>query len=644
MSSLPMKRMVLYKHGVGYFERRGTLSGETLTLSFSLEAMDDVLKSLIVIDRSGQVRNIDVATPENRAALIARGSIHLSDERSLLDLLRDLRGRTVRLTLTGKQGETISGLVIGVDVENEEPLRRALVSLYLSDERAVRPISLDEVARVELLDDAAHNDLAFFLRAAHNDVRNRTATIHLTPGEHDLLVGYVAPASAWRVSYRLLCEDGDDGAARCLLQGWGLFDNQLEEDLVDVEVTLVAGQPVSFRYRLYEPQTPERPLIGDEARPQPKVALSQERRLRAMASMEPETMPLLKAAPPAPPAVSIEAMTESAAPVAAGEERGALFAYRVTQPVSVGRGKSAMAPILGVTLAGQRELVYNRARRERHPLAAIRLTNETGLTLEQGPATVLVNGEYAGESVLPFTRTGAELTVFHAVELGVTVEESASTTQQLHSLRLQDGDLFLNEYQLRFRRYTITSTLADPCTVIIEHPRTENTELVDTPPPLAEAGKLARWQVAVPAAGKAELVVCERRLLSRRQEIRSLSGERLQEFLHDKVLDQDTFQQLSAILNLFRQISVAEQTITEHEHERQRIFERQQRLQQQLAPLRSDGEEGALRQRYVATLAQLEDQVERIDAAIAEQQALIQKLKERIERRLRRQKELKPAP
>lgn len=636
MSNLPMKRMVLYKHGVGYFERRGTLNGETLTLSFPIEAMDDVLKSLIVIDRSGQVRNIDVATPEDRAALIARGSIHLSDKRSLLDLLRDLRGRTVRFTLTGKQGETISGLVIGVDVEEEEPLRRALVSLYLSDERAVRPIPLDEVARVELLDDAAHNDLAFFLRATQNDKRNRTATIHLTPGEHDLLVGYVAPAPAWRVSYRLLCEDGADGAARCLLQGWGLFDNQLEEDLVDVEVTLVAGQPVSFRYRLYEPQTPERPLIGDEARPQPKVAPPQERRLRAMMrmDMDVEAMPLLAAAPPA---VSIEAMTESAAPVAAGEERGALFAYRVTQPVSVGRGKSAMAPILGATLAGRRELVYNRARRERHPLAAIRLTNETGLTLEQGPATVLVNGEYAGESVLPFTRTGAELTVFHAVELGVTVEETSSTTQQLHSLRLQDGDLFLDEYQLRFRRYTITSTLADPCTVIIEHPRTEDTELVDTPPPLAEAGKLARWQVAVPAAGKAELVVCERRLLSRRQEIRSLTGEQLQELLRNKVLNEATFQRLAGILNLFRQISAAERTIAERERERQRIFERQQRLQQQLAPLRSDGEEGALRQRYVATLAQLEDQIEQIDAAIAEQQALIQTLKERIERRLRRQ-------
>ncbi|MCX7859352.1 MAG: hypothetical protein N2385_04620 [Chloroflexus sp.] len=637
MSGLPIKRMVLYKHGVGYFERRGTFSGEMLQLSFPLAAMDDVLKSLIVIDQRGQVRNIDVATPEDRATLLERGSIHLSDGRSLLDLLRDLRGRHVRLTLTGKQGEAISGVVIGVDVEEEKPLRRALVSLYLSEERVVRPLPLDEVARVELLDDVAHNDLAFFLRAAQHDERNRTATVHLTPGEHDLLVGYVAPAPAWRVSYRLLCEDGDDGAARCFLQGWGLFDNQLEEDLVDVEVTLVAGQPVSFRYRLYEPQMPERPQIGDESRPQPRPDVPQVRHLRAMKLMEAEGMPLMAAAI-AEPAVSIETIAESATPVAAGEERGALFAYRVTQPVSVGRGKSAMAPIIGTALPGRRELVYNRARRERHPLAAIRLANETGLTLERGPVTVLINGEYAGESVLPFTRAGAAINVFHAVELGVNVSETSSTTHKLHSIRLGDGDLIVDEYLLLVRKYGITSALDKPCAVIVEHPRAEATELVDTPPPLAEEGKLARWEVAVPAFGKAELVVCERRLLSRHEEIRSLTGERLQALLRDQVLDEATFQQLSGILNLFRQISAAEQAIAEHERERQRIFERQQRLQQQIAPLWNEGEEGALRQRYVATLAQLEDQIEQIDAAIAEQQTLIRKLHERIERRLRRQK------
>lgn len=642
MTGLPIKRMVLYKHGVGYFERQGTFSGDTLTLTFPLTAMDDVLKSLVVIDRSGQVRNIDFATPEDRAALLARGSIQLSNERSLLDLLRDLRGRTVRLTLTGKQGETIAGQVIGIDVEDEKPLRRAIVSLYLAEERVVRPFALDDLLRVELVDDKAHHDLTFFMRATQNDERNRTATVHLTPGEHNLLIGYVAPAPAWRVSYRLLCEDGADGTSRCFLQGWGLFDNQLEEDLVDVEVTLVAGQPVSFRYRLYEPQTPERPVLGDALRPQPKPMA----RMRTMPTqardMALEAMETMALAAPAPsPALTIETVTDSVRPVAVGEDQGALFAYRVTQPVSVGRGQSAMAPIVGAQLSGARELVYNQRRLDKHPLAAIRLKNETDLTLEQGPVTVLINGEYAGESVLPFTRAGTGFTVFHAVELGVTVQETLHETRHLHGIRLHDSDLLIDEYMLLFRQYTIISTLHTPSTVIIEHHRTAHTELIDTPPPLSEEGFIVRWAVSVPAADQTVFTVCERRLLSRSQSISSLTGEQLQHFLRDKLLDEATFQQLSGVLNLYRQIDKVRRMIAEHEAEQRRILERQQHLSQTIEPLRSTGEEGALRQRYVATLAQLEDQLEQIARSIAEQQTTIEKLTAQIERRLRRLSALK---
>ncbi|WP_298820469.1 hypothetical protein [Chloroflexus sp.] len=632
MIGLPIRRMVLYKHGVAYFERRGSYSGDSLTLSFPRQAMDDVLKSLVVIDQQGQVRNIDFATPENRDALLNRSSIHLSNERSLLDLLRDLRGRQVRLTLVGKQGETISGLVIGVDIEEEQPLRRAIVSLYLNEERSVRPVALDELARVELLDEVAQNDLAFFLRVSQSDERNRTATIHLTPGDHDLIIGYVAPAPAWRVSYRLLVTDTDDGAVQCFMQGWGLFDNQLEEDLVDVEVTLVAGLPVSFRYRLYEPQIPERPQIGDFPRSAARADALERSRIKRSLLVDIYD----EAAPAFSREISPEPAMNSAPPIAVGEERGALFAYRVMQPVSVGRGQSAMAPIVGATIPGRRELVYNEARRPRYPLAALRLSNETGLTLEQGPATVLINGEYAGESVLPFTRAGAEIDVFYAVELGVTVNKYLREERRLHGVGLSEGDLIIDEYSLKFYRYTITSTLAEPCVVVIEHHRDSDAELADTPPPVSTTDELARWRVPVAAFGQAELTICERTKLSRRETITSLTGELLQELLQENVIDRATLQRLKGVFDLLRQIDAANQAIANHERERQLIFERQQRLQQQIAPLRSDGEEGALRQRYVTTLAQLEDQLEQIDAAIAEQRALIEKLQTQIKRRLSR--------
>ena len=55
-------------------------------------------------------------------------------------------------------------------------------------------------------------------------------------------------------------------AAEGLLQGWAIFDNTLDEDLENVQITFVAGMPVSFIYDLYTPFTPDRPVIQEEAR------------------------------------------------------------------------------------------------------------------------------------------------------------------------------------------------------------------------------------------------------------------------------------------------------------------------------------------------------------------------------------------
>src|SRR6185436_20061863 len=93
---------------------RGSVSGTALRLSFPRAAMDDVLKSLVALDLgAGQVHGVDFETPEDRAAQIARGSIHLSDDRSLLDLLRDLRGRPVRLWLEDERDKSRKDFGLG---------------------------------------------------------------------------------------------------------------------------------------------------------------------------------------------------------------------------------------------------------------------------------------------------------------------------------------------------------------------------------------------------------------------------------------------------------------------------------------------------------------------------------------------------
>ncbi|MDQ1522514.1 MAG: hypothetical protein QOE47_438, partial [Pyrinomonadaceae bacterium] len=49
--TLPIRRVILYSNGVAYIERRGMVSGHAeVNLSFKQSQVDDVLKSMIVLD------------------------------------------------------------------------------------------------------------------------------------------------------------------------------------------------------------------------------------------------------------------------------------------------------------------------------------------------------------------------------------------------------------------------------------------------------------------------------------------------------------------------------------------------------------------------------------------------------------------
>ncbi len=665
MPDLPIRRIVLYKHGIGYFERRGKSEGTDLRLSFPREAMDDVLKSLIAIDLGeGQVRGVDFETPEDRAARLAKGSIHLSDEHSMLDLLRDLRGRKLRLEVReGSSARILEGLVIGIDMDQEQPLRRPFVSLFMPEQNAAQSLLIHSIIKLEILDSRAAEDLTYFLRASQSEEDRRAATLRLSEGSHDLLVGYTAPAPAWRVSYRVLAEASTEeqdtanseasssigSQFAVLLQGWGLFDNQLDEDLNDVQLTLVAGMPVSFRYRLYEPVTPERPMIEDEQRTVAKPV-----EFQAM-SYGGAAMPAAMAAP-APivsqktkrsrgmhmaaeeiadmeyeRGISLDNAQSSTLPASVGAERGSLFQYRVAHPISVGRGQSAMVPIVGQKLKGRKELLYNPTKLARHPVASLRMRNTTGLTLERGPVTVLEESDYAGEAVLPFTRPGAELIVAYAVELGISIVEMPISERHIASIGIRNDNFILQEWNVVGLIYKIQSSLTEAVNVVIEAPEPPEYELFDTPTPTERAQQMSRWSVSCAPGSETVFSVRWRYMTSRREQIRGVGDSQLQDYLRNRFLDQATFNKLQDVLAQYRLISERQQRLQQIQTERQEIYQRQQQTQGSLGPLGREGDEGKLRGRYVALLEELENRL----AALTNEERGIQTEIQAIEKRAR---------
>ena len=61
LSQLPLHKVILYQNGIGYFERAGHVGSGRVELEFSRHEVDDVLKTLTVIDKQGgSVATVDV--------------------------------------------------------------------------------------------------------------------------------------------------------------------------------------------------------------------------------------------------------------------------------------------------------------------------------------------------------------------------------------------------------------------------------------------------------------------------------------------------------------------------------------------------------------------------------------------------------
>ncbi|MDM8526973.1 hypothetical protein QUF58_02070 [Anaerolineales bacterium HSG24] len=640
ITNLPVVHMTLYKHGVGFFRRRGLVNGEGLKLSFRREEMDDMLKSLTVIDHTeGQVQGIDYDTPQSQAERLAGCSVILDDQRSLRDLLIALRGRQVKLFI--KNDEPIEGLLLGLDEADENPLENSSVSILQQRTASVSVLTIKRLTGIELQDETATSDLRFFLQTALGQETHRSITIRLSSGEHDLEVSYIAPAPTWRVSYRLVTYQQTDGEQpEALLQGWGIFDNRLEEDLNEISLSLTAGMPISFVYDLYTPHTPERPVVEDEDRTaaapimfESAAELDDAVSFGMMASAPPPSPKAYRARPVSRSHIA-SGMEKSVQTAATGKAMGELFQYNVSAPVTVGRGQSAMVPIVGNKLGFKKDLIYNGNKMPTHPVATIRFKNLTGLTLERGPVTVMEQDEYVGEAVLPFSTNEAETVISYAVELGVHINETLKTESHLNSLEVKGRFLHQNFYDVRRMIYQVDNRTATDKTVLLEHNRVNNYTIFDTPEPTEKTLETVRYEVKAMAGKITEFTVQERYLRASRQEIRKLSYKGLQHYLKDKFLDETTFQALKSLLDLWAKISQLEQEIANQEGRRKKIYQIQEQAQKNMAVLSQDGEEGRLRSRYVKQLTESEEELTQIDQTVMQMQHEIKTIAHRLEQKI----------
>jgi hypothetical protein len=544
-ADVPVKVVVLFSSGVGYFEHIGTVKGDSSTeLRFKTQQINDILKSLVLQDTGqGKVSTIVYPSQDPIGKTLSSFQVDISKNPPLGELLNQLRGAKVKVSVGP---ETISGTILGLE-KRPKAVEKGQIEIWqmnLISGATVRSIPLEEVSRLDLEDPTLQEELSKALTALAESrgQDKKPVTINFQgEGERLVRVGYVVETPIWKTSYRLLFGQGE---TKPMLQGWAIVENQTDNDWDQVELSLVSGRPISFIQELYQPLYIPRPVVQPELfaslRPQTYDAGMDFMKKEALAEQNApsggggggglfgqaagrDTLARRRAgaAPAAMPARSGRGAEEeladkpidaaaSVASVASASKIGELFQYRVENAISLPRQKSAMIPIITDAVEVEKLSIYNQNVLPKNPLNGARLKNTTKKHLLQGPITVIEGGGYAGDARVDNVPPGQERLLSYGIDLQMLVNSTKNKEDTaILSGKIVKGVLHVKRRNVFTQEYVAENKDEKDKTLIIEHPFRQGWKLLEPQKPLETTEALYRIKTSIPASRSGSVTVKE---------------------------------------------------------------------------------------------------------------------------------------
>lgn len=449
---LPLRKVVVYRNGVAYFERAGTVDRERVEFRVKPEHVGDFLATLSVVEAGG-------SSVRSASFPIREGEVPHDDEGSLLPELK-----TVVLELDGDKHDLVVGYV------SEAPVWRPSYRL-LFDDKSGRPM-LQAWGIVQNVSGEDWKNVQLSLVAGAPIAFESTLATPVTP-ERPLVLDTGEVIAAVPVGQNTLAQGG---------AGRDYADDSFEDAY-------------------------EREEMSRSARAAPSA-----KKAAPLGAAAPMAMPAPAPAPP-PSAAPRNLALLANAEVQAGATRydlpqpvtvpndSATMVLLVAKQVP-GESVFMFAPDGGVPDS------------MRHPFRVVRFTNDTPGLLERGPIAVIEAGAFLGQGVLEPLAAGGEAIVPFALERALAVDkETVNDTQGARLSRIEAGQITVERDQVLRTTYRVRNGQGEDARVVLKHPRVSGMRLHDAPKGTDD--RVGQGNALVPAEVRAretaEVVIDERR-------------------------------------------------------------------------------------------------------------------------------------
>lgn len=664
---LPVKRVVLYKNGVGYFEHSARVHGnQELGIDFTTGQLNDVLKSLTVVDlgdgKISDIRYNSIAPLDERLRALR---LPFGEQITRAEFLSALRGSRVEVSA---KGESATGRVLSVEQEdrtNDSGTTYHVTDFSIvTDAGEMKNFELGAGVSVRLADHELNDEVGRYLNLVGSsrarDLRRMTVSA-TGSGDRDIFVSYISEVPVWKSTYRIILPEKP--GEKPLLQGWAIVDNTIGEDWKDVQLSLIAGAPQSFIQNISQPLYARRPEVAlpESAMltPQTHEGTMEEAQV-SVSNRFPRSAGVVGGVPggvsggqmhgviggllavpkvnePGGMADKEDRFDQLAKLNAAAESKdlGDYFEYNIKQSITIGKNQSALVPILQSRIDAEKVTLWT-ANGDQPPLRALWIKNASGLTLDAGTFNIIDNGTFAGEGPIETVHPNERRLLSYAADTGIRVtSQFESRDLPVSRVQILKGVMFLSREHRDKVKYTIRNADTTARQVVIEHPVRAGWKLLDADKPEETSASHYRFRVAVDPDKTHELTVEEVHQDVSRSMLTDITEHQVEVLATENVMTPELQAAFRRVLDQKSQINKLQAETGTRQMELNAINTDQARIRENMKALRGSIEEKALVSRYTHQLNSQEDRLTLLHKEINEleqkQNAERQKLEDMVQ-------------
>jgi outer membrane protein OmpA-like peptidoglycan-associated protein len=663
---MTLERVILYQNGIGYFERAGHVRGETVRLELGRHELDDVLKTLTVLDRLGAaVTTVEVPELDAKDRTIALG-VRMSGAR-----VHDVKVSYAVPTPTWKAAYRI---VLDGDAQAKALLQGwAMVNNASQEDWTGVQLTLATGAPMSFVHDlhtpeyVKRPDLRGNLVApavlgpiqpeklgAHDTDRDGIPDVDdRCPDEPETFNGFedddgcpdrgrvVVGSTSIEVLDQIYFARGTDtiraesrpilDAVAATLRG--------NPDLTKIEIgghasrdedegwVLAARRAAAIRAALvqrgvephrlavvpYGATRPVDPRDTDSAR-----ARNRRADFLIAARREPAVRPGRRPASALDPETARASVHAATRPI----EVAGMVRYALSEPVTIKKGSSSMVSILNQPIGAHDVYLFRPDRNapgsDRHPFRAVRLVNDTAFMLEPGPLAIFARGSFVGDTNIGRLAVGETAWVPYALDGATTVTtETTESERPIRIVAIQRGVVTAENAGVRVTRYTVAAGRGAK-TIYLRHPKQAGYTARELPPGTQDRGDAYLVPLPLQPGNHSVLALEERQARRVTLELKDTGARQLELYVEGSSLPPEVADRVRHAVALRAELATREEKLDDARERLAELATRADELRETLRTVEKVRDAGVLRKTLVESLAQVTSEADRLAKQLGE--------------------------